>query len=89
MKINGYNQAHFNPYKQQMQQHTEIPKNTNRTDQIEISSEAKQLQENEKANESRLAHVQEIKQAVQSGNYKIDAEKTAEKMIDFFSGKNS
>lgn len=59
-------------------------KETTKKDQVEISSQAKQLQEAKKPNEQRAKYVQEIKNAVQSGEYKIDVEATARKMIDFF-----
>ncbi|WP_249871321.1 flagellar biosynthesis anti-sigma factor FlgM [Oceanobacillus saliphilus] len=85
MKINGTNHTNFNPYKQQIQKQAEVKKDIQSKDQIEISSEAKQLQENEKTSEKRATHVQEIKQAVESGNYKVNPEKTAQKMLDFWS----
>ncbi|OZU88802.1 flagellar biosynthesis anti-sigma factor FlgM [Virgibacillus indicus] len=87
MKINGPNQTNFNPYKNQIQKQNEVKKEINKKDQIEISSHAKQLQENEKPNAKRAAYVQEIKNAVESGEYKINHEKTAQKMIDFWSKK--
>ncbi|MFD2629171.1 flagellar biosynthesis anti-sigma factor FlgM [Oceanobacillus kapialis] len=86
MKINGPNQTNFNPYKNSIQKHTEIKREA-KQDQLEISNQAKQLQEGEKANPERAAYVQSIKKAVDAGEYKVDAEKTAQKMIDFWSGK--
>ncbi|WP_373893385.1 flagellar biosynthesis anti-sigma factor FlgM [Virgibacillus sp. CBA3643] len=85
MKINGSNHTNFNPYKNQIQKQAEIKNDTNKKDQIEISSAAKQLQENEKANAKRASYVQEIKNQVESGEYKVNHEKTAQKMIDFWS----
>lgn len=85
MKINGSNQTNFNPYKNQVQKQAEIKNEVNKKDQIEISSEAKQLQESEKPNAKRASYVQEIKNQVDSGEYKVNHEKTAEKMIDFWS----
>jgi negative regulator of flagellin synthesis FlgM len=52
---------------------------------LEISSQAMQLQENTKVNAKREAYVQEIKSRVESGEYVINHEKTAEKMIEFWS----
>ncbi|WP_010647627.1 flagellar biosynthesis anti-sigma factor FlgM [Oceanobacillus massiliensis] len=85
MKINGPAHTNFNPYKQQIQKQTEVKKDIQTKDQIEISNQAKQLQENGKASEKRAAYFQEIKQAVDSGEYKVNPEKTAQKMIDFWS----
>lgn len=85
MKINGSNQTNFNPYKNQIQKQAEIKNDANKKDQIEISSAAKQLQESEKSNAKRASYVQEIKNQVESGEYKVNHEKTAQKMIDFWS----
>lgn len=87
MKINGPNQTNFNPYKNQLQKQADYKNEANKKDQIEISSQAKQLQENEKPNVQRASYVQEIKNAVESGEYKVNPERTAEKMIDFWSKK--
>ncbi|CDQ38999.1 MULTISPECIES: flagellar biosynthesis anti-sigma factor FlgM [Virgibacillus] len=88
MKINGPNQTNFNPYKQHLQKQIES-KQAMRQDQLEISKQAKQLQEEEKSNPIREAHVAKIKEAVESGEYRINYEKTAEKMMDYWSGKES
>lgn len=85
MKINGPNHTNFNPYKQQIQKQTDEKKEFNHKDQIQISSAAKQLQESGKTSEKRTAYVQEIKEAVDSGTYKVDPERTAEKMLKFWS----
>ncbi len=85
MKINGPNQTNFNPYKNQIQQQMDRKKSAKPQDQLQISSQAKQLQENTKANAKREAYVQGIKNRVESGEYTIDFEKTAQKMIDFWS----
>lgn len=63
----------------------QLKKETSQKDQLEISSQAKQLQESGKAQASRQEFVQDIKNAVESGDYKINYEKTAQKMIDFWS----
>ncbi|GAB3056905.1 flagellar biosynthesis anti-sigma factor FlgM [Virgibacillus ainsalahensis] len=85
MKINGPNHTNFNPYKNQIQKQTDYKKDMEKKDQIEISSQAKQLQEKSKPDAERAAYVQEIKNAVDAGEYKINHEKTAQKMIDFWS----
>ncbi|RDW15663.1 flagellar biosynthesis anti-sigma factor FlgM [Oceanobacillus chungangensis] len=85
MKINGPNQPNFNPYKNIIQKQAEIKKTISKQDQVEISSHAKQLQENEKPNTKRIAYVQEIKNAIEAGDYKVDAERIADKMVKFWS----
>ncbi|WP_404454312.1 flagellar biosynthesis anti-sigma factor FlgM [Virgibacillus necropolis] len=84
MKINGANHTNFNPYKNHIQKQTDVSKEVNQKDQLQISSQAKQLQGNEKPSGERAAYVQEIKNAVQSGDYKVNHEKTASKMIAFW-----
>ncbi|WP_026908976.1 flagellar biosynthesis anti-sigma factor FlgM [Paucisalibacillus globulus] len=85
MKVNGPNQTNFNPYKNQIQKQMEMKKVGKQQDQLEISSEAMKLQENIKVNAKREAYVEEIKNRVESGQYEINYEKTAHKMIDFWS----
>ncbi|RKQ35580.1 flagellar biosynthesis anti-sigma factor FlgM [Oceanobacillus halophilus] len=87
MKINGPHQTNFNPYKNILQKQANIKKEVNKQDQIEISNEAKQLQGNDKVSEKRAAYVQSIKNQVESGEYQVDPEKTAKKMIEFWSNK--
>ncbi|MBM7570248.1 flagellar biosynthesis anti-sigma factor FlgM [Aquibacillus albus] len=84
MKIQGPNHTNFNPYQKQLQKQAQISKETNKEDQLQISDQAKKLQEKDQPEAARKAHVDEIKQAVQSGNYRVDAKETAEKMINFW-----
>jgi negative regulator of flagellin synthesis FlgM len=83
MKIDGPNQTNFNPYKNQLQKQADLKKDM-KQDQIEISNRAKNLLENDKTNPKREAYVQDIKDKVDAGEYKINYEKTAQKMIDFW-----
>ncbi|GGB55301.1 flagellar biosynthesis anti-sigma factor FlgM [Virgibacillus dakarensis] len=85
MKIHGPNQTNFNPYKNHIQKQAEYKKDRNQSDQLEISKQAKQLQENSQPNAERAKYVQDIKQAVESGEYQVNPEKTAQKMIAFWS----
>lgn len=48
-------------------------------DQLHISDEAKQLQ-----GAGRSESIQELKQSVESGNYHVDAEKLAERLLPYF-----
>lgn len=85
MKIQGSNHTNFNPYKNQIQKHADINKGVNQKDQLQISNQAKQLQGNEKPSSERAGYVQEIKNAVETGEYRVNHEKTAQKMIAFWS----
>lgn len=84
MKIQGSNHTNFNPYKNQIQKQTDVNKEVNQKDQLQISSQAKQLQGTEKPSSERTAYVQDMKNAVESGEYKVNHEKTASKMIAFW-----
>lgn len=84
MKINGTNQVNFNPYKQHLQKQAEQKTSGSKSDNLQISPEALKLQEKNKPMEKRTAYVQELKQAVESGDYKVDYEQTAEKMLEFW-----
>lgn len=82
MKIQGPNPL-INAYKQQRQNHI-TNKNKHQKDQLNISTEAKKLQQHKHYNIERSKYVDEIKQLVQSGEYKVEHDKTAQKMIDFW-----
>ncbi|MEN1967324.1 flagellar biosynthesis anti-sigma factor FlgM [Lentibacillus sp. N15] len=85
MKIHGSNQTNFNPYKNHIQKQSEYQKDPKQSDRLEISNQAKQLQENSQPSAERAKYVQDLKKAVDSGEYRVNPEKTAQKMIAFWS----
>lgn len=85
MKIYGSGRTNFNPYNNQQQKQIEQQKQTKKEDQLEISNAAKKLQESKQQHTKRASYVEGIKKAVQSGEYKINYEKTSQKMIDYWS----
>lgn len=85
MKIQGPNATNLNAYKNQLQKQADIKKSVDRKDQLDISNEAKKLQKTDKMSAKRSAYVQEIKHAVESGQYEVNSERTSEKMINFWS----
>lgn len=91
MKIQSFNPANLNAYKQQI---TKAPKEKQveqSADQLKISDAAKQMQELQGArqeNTERTEYVNEIKQSIQSGTYEINLGSTADKMIDFWSRRS-
>ncbi|MDY0393240.1 flagellar biosynthesis anti-sigma factor FlgM [Virgibacillus halophilus] len=88
MKINGPNQSHINLYQKQMQKQTASNQiNHRQQDKLQISDKAKIMQESSAADASRKARVEKIKQDITSGEYQINYEETAEKMLDFWKGK--
>ncbi|RPF54354.1 flagellar biosynthesis anti-sigma factor FlgM [Aquisalibacillus elongatus] len=87
MKVNPTNGSNLNVYKQQLQKQDDTKQTQKTQDKIEISNQAKKLQEGNSLVEARQEKVQNLKQQVQDGNYDIDPKKTAEKMIDFWTNK--
>lgn len=85
MKIQGPNQ-YINIYRTNERTVKVNKKAQNKDDQLNISHKALQLLKSGQ-NAERSQKVSEIKALVQSGQYKIDYEKTAEKMLKFFQGK--
>lgn len=85
MKIQRPNQTHLNVYNNQMQKQQQHKQKLNREDRLQISNEAKRLQQDGQIDKKRTAYVESIKNKVATGNYEINLEKTAQKMIDFWS----
>lgn len=87
MKIQGPNFSNINAYKKQFQAKADvdIKQEEAKKDKLNISNEAKQLQVNKQSSEERTKYVENIKKDIQSGQYTVNYEKTAQKMIDFWS----
>lgn len=86
MKIHGTNRSHINPYYDQQQKLKQSAKKQTK-DQLEISNAAKKLQQNKQISNKRQSYIQEIKQQIESGEYKVQYGKTSQKLIDFFTSK--
>ncbi|MFC7062466.1 flagellar biosynthesis anti-sigma factor FlgM [Halobacillus seohaensis] len=88
MKINGPNHANFNPYQKQVNQPTDLKNNAKQQqDKVEISDQGKALQDSGKTSEARQKHINEIKSQVEDGTYKVDHQRTAKNLVDFFADK--
>lgn len=89
MKINNYQSMGIQSYKKNFQKDKfeTSNKQLDKQDKVEISSQAKKLQEQSKVEENRSEKVERLKQQVQSGEYKVDAEETAKGIIKFFFNK--
>ncbi len=83
MKIQGSNPI-LNAYQKQ-QQKVYDTKRTEQKDKIDISQTAKSLQKNQQHEVNRQNQVQQLKEQVQQGEYKVNYEQLADKMIDFWS----
>lgn len=86
MRVYGPNSTNFNPYKRQIHNEQQQRKQSYK-DELNISKEAKQLQETNEAEKARSSRVQEIKKLVDSGEYEVNHEQVAKKMIDFWSNR--
>lgn len=84
MKINNVGVNAVNPYKRQAQKldATEQIKKQS-ADQLQISSVAKELQSSTYATE-RSERVQQLKVDIETGNYKVDANKVAADLLSFY-----
>lgn len=57
-----------------------------RKDELSISTEAKEMldAQNKVQDSSRVERIQDLKEAVSTGTYHVDAEKIAEKLMPYF-----
>ncbi|MGP4040734.1 flagellar biosynthesis anti-sigma factor FlgM [Gracilibacillus sp. D59] len=82
MKIHGPNHSNMNPYQksQQIQKQTASKSHSLKPDQLEISDKALKMQQKD----SRQAYVNEIKQQVDNGEYKVNNKETAKKLLNYW-----
>lgn len=85
MKINPFGPLNNNPYRKQIEQQEIKRETVKKRDQLEISSEAKEMLSQEKVTKAREEKVEALKQQVQSGNYKVDPKAVANKFYEFWS----
>jgi len=85
VKITSYGIHSVNPYTKQ--QNTIKPmseKSSSSVDKIEISSAAKEMQISSNYNTERTEKLQKLKEQIQSGEYKVDANKLAEDVLKYY-----
>lgn len=83
MKINPVNLRAVNPY-QAAQRAQKAVEKTSFQDKLEISSQAKEMQISSSYSTERAEKVQKLKADIQSGEYKVDARKVAEDMLNYY-----
>ena len=83
MKINNIRPMNVNPYNKQ-QEKVEKLQTSKAKDQIEISSEALELQKGDQFEIERQQKVSEIKSKVDSGEYEINPKEVARKLYSFW-----
>lgn len=84
MKIQGPRLQKINTYQEQLKNNQHQKQKRVKEDQLDISSEAKKLQEKGNKIETRAEYIQDIKKAIQSGTYDVKYEEVAKKMIDYW-----
>ncbi|MCC3379476.1 flagellar biosynthesis anti-sigma factor FlgM [Paenibacillus farraposensis] len=85
MKINETNRiGAINPYQRNMETgRQEEQKKSRRKDEVSISPEAMEML-NRSSDTDRVKKIQELKQQVVSGTYRVDADKIADKLLPYF-----
>lgn len=86
MKINNLGASGLNPYKRQMNSLENVERSTakKKTDKVEISAAAKDLQYTSSIETERQIRVDELKNEVESGNYQINPDQLAKSIIQFY-----
>ncbi len=85
MKVQGYGVNAVNPYQNQQVKTNEVKKSSlSFQDQLEISSQAKDLQGVKSYESERADRLSELKSQIQNGTYKVDSEKLARDLLNHF-----
>lgn len=93
MKVNNQYTSYFESYHSQSNQYSkenEYPTTTNKESvEIDLSSTSKQIRLNTEVDDSNNSkRVEEIKQAVKEGTYKVSVKEIADKMLEMFKGQD-
>ncbi|TSB48343.1 flagellar biosynthesis anti-sigma factor FlgM [Alkalicoccobacillus porphyridii] len=85
MKINPYTSVQPSTYRTTNSTHQEESRSSKQSkDKLEISTEAFDMQGIKDVEKARAARVEEIKRQVEAGEYKVNAQKTAEHFYDYW-----
>lgn len=84
MKVNPFNSVQQNPYRKQVERQEKAYEVSAKRDKIEISNIAKELQQSNKIDASRQEKIEQLKEQIDSGNYKVDARAVAQKFYDYW-----
>ncbi|RHW39940.1 flagellar biosynthesis anti-sigma factor FlgM [Lysinibacillus yapensis] len=85
MKITSYGVNSVNPYnKAQNNVKAAEKKAAVSSDKIEISSAAKEMSVSSTYTAERAQKIQQLKEQIQSGEYKVNANKVAEDLLKFY-----
>jgi len=74
-----------NPYKKNLEKNAAAtPKAQSKTDKVEISTKAIDLQQSNELVKARREKIQAIKAQLESGNYTIDPKEIAKGLLNFY-----
>ena len=85
MKINNFRPSGVNPYSNQQNKMDQLGKlKHKKTDVVEISREAKEMQSISSIEKERQTKVEELKAQVGNGTYKLQPNEIAKSIIDYY-----
>ena len=85
MKINNFRPSGVNPYQNQQNKMDHLEKSKQKkTDVVEISPEAKEMQSISSIEKERQTKVEELKAQVGNGTYNLQPNQIAKSMIDYY-----
>lgn len=84
MKIFNYGVQGVNPYTNANRKQPMEKAKESFADKLEISTAAKELKVTSEYTDQRAEKVQQLKADIQSGNYKVDANKIAADMLKYY-----
>lgn len=84
VKINPFGPLNNNPYRKQMEKQESIQDIKQKRDKLEISQEAKVMQQASRIDEARQEKVKALKAKVEAGEYKVDPQAVANKFYEFW-----
>ncbi|GAF67105.1 flagellin synthesis regulatory protein [Bacillus sp. TS-2] len=84
MEINPYHRMSNHPYQQKQLKIEHLQSKHKKRDQLEISSEALEMQKANPLVEARQKKVEELRKQVESGEYKVQPEKVAQAFYDYW-----
>jgi len=85
VKINNFRPVNMNPYNKQLDKAGKLQAHAaNQKDKIEISKEALEMQITSQYEVERQQRVDELKNKIESGEYKVNPQELAQKMYSYW-----
>lgn len=84
MKINPFQPVQQNPYRKQIDKAEKAADLKAKSDKLEISTEALEMQKGTRIENERQEKVEALKQQIEAGEYKVNPQAVANKFYDFW-----